>query len=197
MAAFTSKRPRRSSTAASTSRHRSRSRQACTTAPSAVRPVAPDEARLHGVLNTIETAFLASLSPDGLPDVSHKGGPPGFMRFEPASRLLSWPELIGNGMFKSAGNVRATGVVSVVALDLASGDAYELSGRGEYRTELRYAEPRDKGLWPSEFDFPTQGVMTVQVTEITLLQSLIRPRQRVESIDKVTACSPAEDQVPK
>ena len=145
----------------------------------------------------METAFLASVNPEGRPDVSHKGGPQGFLSFDAETRQLSWPELIGNGMFKSAGNVRATGIVSVVALDLASGDAYELSGRGEYRTELRYAEPRDKGLWQSEFDFPTQGVMTVRVDEVTLLRSLIRPRQRLESIDKVTACSPAELQVPK
>ena len=159
--------------------------------------IAPVDARLRSVLDTVETAFLASVSPEGRPDVSHKGGPPGFICFDPESRLLSWLELIGNGMFKSAGNVRATGVVSMLALDLAFGDAYEFSGRGEYRSELRYAEPRDKGLWPSEFAFPTQGVMTVQVDEVTLLRGLIRPRQRVESIVKITACSPAEDQVPR
>jgi hypothetical protein len=105
--------------------------------------------------------------------------------------------LIGNGMFKSAGNVRATGVVSVLGLDLATGDAYELSGRGEYSTRLRYEEPRESGLWLSEFDFPTQGVMTVQVERVTLLRRLITPRQRVESRDKVTACSPVEEQVPR
>jgi len=160
-------------------------------------PVALDDAGLRRVLDGAETAFLASVSPDGRPDVSHKGGLPGFLSFDPASRLLSWPELIGNGMFKSAGNVRATGVVSVVALDLASGDGYELSGHGEYRTELRYAEPRDSGLWPSEFDFPTQGVMTVSVDEATRLHAFVLPRQRLDSDGKVTACSPLEEQVPK
>jgi hypothetical protein len=119
------------------------------------------------------------------------------MHFDPASRLLTWPELIGNGMFKSAGNVRATGTVSVLALDLESGDAYELSGRGEYRTELRYSEPRDRGLWLSEQDFPTQGVMTVRVEEASLLKGMILPRHRIESESKVTACSPFEEQVPQ
>jgi hypothetical protein len=154
-----------------------------------------DEA-LIACLRQVETAFLASTSPEGLPDVSHKGGPPGFIRFDPRAGVLTWPELIGNGMLKSAGNVHATGTVSLVALDLVSGDAYELSGRGDYRNEMRYAEPRDQGLWPSEIDFPTQGVMTVQIEQITLLRRFIRPRQRLESDEKVTACSPREDQVP-
>jgi hypothetical protein len=155
-----------------------------------------NDARLHSVLRRVETAFLASTSPAGQPDVSHKGGPPGFLSFDAATRLLNWPELIGNGMLKSAGNVRATGVVSVVALDLESGDAYELSGRGEYRTELRYEEPRVSLLWPADTDFPTQGRMTVAVDEVTLLRRFVSPRRKVESVEKITSCSPAEDQRP-
>jgi hypothetical protein len=160
------------------------------------RPVAAAEPRLREVLGHVETAFLASVSPEGRPDVSHKGGPPGFMTFDPDARLLTWPELIGNGMFKSAGNVRATGTVSVLALDLDSGDAYELCGRGEYRTEMRYEEPRESGLWITDQHFPAQGTMTLRVEEVTLLDGLILPRRRVESEDKITACSPREDQVP-
>ena len=110
--------------------------------------------------------------------------------------MLTWPELIGNGMLKSAGNVRATGTVSLLALDLDSGDACEVTGRGEYRTELRYDEPRESGLWASEHDFPTQGVMTVQVESAAMLGGMILPRRRIESEEKVTACSPVEDQVP-
>lgn len=159
--------------------------------------VTPGDPRLTDVMSRLETAFLTSVNPAGQPDVSHKGGPAGFIAFDAETCRLSWPELIGNGMFKSAGNVRATGIVSLLALDLASGDAYEFSGRGEYRTELRYEQPRESGLWPSEFNFPTQGVMTVHVEQITLLRQLILPRQRLQSQDKITACSPTEDQVPR
>jgi uncharacterized protein len=154
------------------------------------------DGRLRDALLGAETAFLASISPEGRPDVSHKGGPPGFIAFDPASGVLRWPELIGNGMLKSAGNVRATATASLVALDLASGNAYEFSGRGKYENEMRYAKPRDKGLWPSEVDFPTQGLMTVAVDEVTLLRGFVLPRQRLETDEKVTACSPVEDQVP-
>ena len=159
--------------------------------------VALDDAGLQAVLSRVETAFLASAAPDGRPDVSHKGGPAGFLTLDPASGSLSWTELIGNGMFKSAGNVRATGTVSVLALDLESGDGYELCGRGEYHTEMRYEEPRESGLWITEQGFPTQGVMTVQVQEVALLRRIILPRRLLDSDAKVTACSPREDQVPK
>jgi hypothetical protein len=158
--------------------------------------IAVNDPGLQAVLARVETAFLASVSPSGRPDVSHKGGPPGFITLDAAQGRLSWPELIGNGMLKSAGNVRATGVVSVVALDLESGDAYELSGRGEYRTELRYEEPRTSGLWPADTDFPTQGTMTVDVEEATLLRRFVSPRRKIETVEKITSCSPAEDQRP-
>jgi predicted pyridoxine 5'-phosphate oxidase superfamily flavin-nucleotide-binding protein len=165
--------------------------------PSEREPIDIRDDRVQTLLAHGETAFLASVSPSGLPDVSHKGGPPGFLHYNPEAALLTWPELIGNGMLKSAGNVRATGTVSLLTLNVDSGDALALTGRGEYRTELRYDEPRESGLWASDHDFPTQGVMTVQVESAALLSGMILPRRRIESEDKVTACSPIEDQVPK
>jgi hypothetical protein len=165
--------------------------------PSAHQPVSPDDARLAGVMQRLETAFLASMNPAGQPDVSHKGGPTGFIAFDPAAQCLAWPEMIGNGMFKSAGNIRATGTAAMLALDLASGDGYEFRGHAEFRTEFRYEEPRESGLWISEFEFPTQGVMSLQVEEVTLLRGLILPRRRLAGRDKVTACAPHELQAPR
>ena len=164
--------------------------------PSQRETIDPSDGAFRDALGRVETAFVASVSPEGRPDVSHKGGPTGFMTFDSTTGVLTWPELIGNGMFKSAGNIRATGTVSVLALDLDSGDAYELCGRGEYRTELRYDVPRESGLWITDRDFPTQGIMTVRVEEVALLEGMILPRRRIESEDKVTSCSPREDQVP-
>jgi len=149
------------------------------------------------VLATVETAFVATVDPTGQPDVSHKGGPPGFLNYDESGRQLRWIELIGNGTFRSAGNVRATGAISVVALDLATGDAYELGGRGRYETRLRYDAPRESGFWPTEEDFPVQGVMTVDVQEVSHLRRLTTPRRRLEAVEKVTSCSPVEAQVPR
>jgi predicted pyridoxine 5'-phosphate oxidase superfamily flavin-nucleotide-binding protein len=50
--------------------------------------------------------FLATTGPDGFPDVSHKGGIPGFVSVVGES-TLAFPDYDGNGMFKSLGNVLA------------------------------------------------------------------------------------------
>ena len=155
------------------------------------------DGRLSQVLATAETAFIASLAITGLPDVSHRGGPVGFIALDAATGTVRWPELVGNGMLKTAGNVRATGTATLLVLDVSSGDAYELTGRGEYRTVLRYDEPRERGLWPSAEHFPSQGEMTLRVTHASRLERLINPRRRLADEAKVTSCSPVEDQVPR
>ena len=99
----------------------------------------------------------------------------GFIALDAATGTVRWPELVGNGMLKTAGNVRATGTATLLVLDVASGDAYELTGRGEYRTVLRYDEPRERGLWPSMEHFPSQGEMTLHVTQAYRLEGLINP----------------------
>jgi hypothetical protein len=165
--------------------------------PSSRREVAIDDPALSQALATVETAFVASLSTTGLPDVSHRGGPAGFVTLDAATSTVRWPELIGNGMFKTAGNIRATGALTLLVLDVELGDAYELSGRGEYRVVLRYDEPRESGLWPSQEDFPTQGEITLHVERVARLERLVNPRRRILDEAKVTSCSPREDQIPR
>ncbi len=48
--------------------------------------------------------FMATVDPDGFPDVSYKGGIPGFVRVVGQSTLV-FPNYDGNGMYKSLGNV--------------------------------------------------------------------------------------------
>ena len=57
--------------------------------------------------------FLATIDPDGFPDVSYKGGLPGFVRVVGES-TLAFPDYNGNGMFKSLGNVLANPRVGLV-----------------------------------------------------------------------------------
>lgn len=58
------------------------------------------------LIESLEYFFLATATPEGLPDCSFKGGPPGFARVV-APDLLVFPDYDGNGMFKSLGNIRA------------------------------------------------------------------------------------------
>ena len=48
--------------------------------------------------------FLATVDSEGRPDVSYKGGRPGFVRITGQSEL-AWPDYNGNGMFKSLGAI--------------------------------------------------------------------------------------------
>ncbi len=55
-------------------------------------------------IQAAEYFFLATSTPEGHPDCSFKGGPPGFVRVL-SPDLLVWPDYDGNGMFKSLGNL--------------------------------------------------------------------------------------------
>ena len=56
------------------------------------------------LIETSSMFFLATLDADGFPDVSYKGGVPGFVRVVGDS-TLAFPNYDGNGMYKSLGNV--------------------------------------------------------------------------------------------
>jgi len=60
--------------------------------------------------------FLATADGDGRPDVSHKGGPPGFVRVTGPAEL-AFPDYDGNGMFKSLGNVCVNPNVALLFID--------------------------------------------------------------------------------
>lgn len=57
--------------------------------------------------------FLATADAQGRPDVSHKGGSPGFVRVTGPSEL-AFPDYDGNGMFRSLGNIRVNPNVSLL-----------------------------------------------------------------------------------
>ena len=86
-------------------------------------PVGLDDPFVTQVLARGETTFLASISPTGMPDVAHRGGLPGFVKLDAPSRKLTWTEYLGDGVFKSAGNVRATGTLTLLVPDMATGNA--------------------------------------------------------------------------
>ena len=144
-----------------------------------------------------ETTFLASVTPDGLPDVAHRGGPPGFLEFDAAAAQLTWPEYLGDGVFKSAGNVRATSMVTLLVVDLENGDAAELIGRGTYTNLRPMRRPRGDALVRDRDAFPEQGRMEVVVERAVRLRGFIAPRRRIERALRVTSQSSVAEQAPQ
>jgi predicted pyridoxine 5'-phosphate oxidase superfamily flavin-nucleotide-binding protein len=60
--------------------------------------------------------FLATADAQGRPDVSFKGGAPGFVRVTGESEI-AFPDYDGNGMFKSLGNIAVNPHVSLLFID--------------------------------------------------------------------------------
>ncbi|HLF79771.1 MAG TPA: pyridoxamine 5'-phosphate oxidase family protein [Dehalococcoidia bacterium] len=160
-------------------------------------PLGIDVPYVAELLARAETAFLGSISPDGQPDVSHRGGPPAFLTLDAAVPAVEWAEFIGDGMLKSAGNVRSTAKATLLVLDLESGDALEIAGSGRYETRRRARQPREDALQTHREDFPVQGAMSLEVDSVMRLRRLFLPRRRVERAMKITSSSSTDDQAPQ
>jgi hypothetical protein len=156
-----------------------------------------DDPWLAAVVAQSETMFLASVSPDGGPDVAHRGGPAGFLQFDPGQGQLRWSEFVGDGVFKSAGNIRATGLMTALIPDLESGDAVELTGIATYHNVRTGRQERSNPLEQHREDFPVQGVITCDIQRVVRLHGLMAPRQRLAKTQKITSCATVDDQAPQ
>src|SRR4051812_18867483 len=164
--------------------------------PQAKEDVPLDDAWLAAVVARCETSFLASISPEGQPDVSHRGGPDGFLHFDAAAGRLSWDEYVGDGMLKSGGNVRACSELALLVIDLETGDAAQLNGRGVFTVTLREKKPRTDGLLQVRDPYPVQAQMAVDLTSAKRLRGLILPRVKIEKAGRITCADTTDDQAP-
>lgn len=165
--------------------------------PSARRRIALDEPYLQAVLERAETCFLATICPKGNPDVSHRGGPPGFIEFDAKSSTLSWPEFVGDGVFKSAGNLRATRSFTLLVADFETGDAVELSGVGNYTNTRPERRPRTDALVRHKEQYPAQGYITAEIQIASRLDNAFAPRERIEKAIRITSRSDVDEQAPR
>ncbi len=158
---------------------------------------ASDDPALISLLAKAETSFLATLAPNGSPDVAHRGGPAGFLNYEPASHQITWVEFIGDGVFKSAGNLRATNRFTLLVPDLETGDAYELVGHGDYKNERILRREREAPLEQHRDAYPSQGRITGVVERVRRLGGFMHPRRHLDATIKVTSSSNVNLQAPQ
>jgi uncharacterized protein len=101
--------------------------------------LSPPAARLVAKADTcfIATASAAAGSPDAAPsegvDVSHRGGPPGFVQVgeERERTVLTIPDYVGNFFFNTLGNLEVNSHAGLLFLDFQTGDILQLTGRVE------------------------------------------------------------------
>ena len=98
-----------------------------------------------------DTVFVAtaarSSEPTGGVDISHRGGPPGFVRI--AGSTLTIPDYPGNRYFNTLGNLVSEPRAALLFVDFARGDLLHLQGAVELQwtgPELR-ALPGAERLW--------------------------------------------------
>jgi len=164
--------------------------------PASREAIALDDPWVGVAVAAADTTFLASIAPDGMPDVAHRGGPAGFIVLDAARAVASWTEFVGDGVFKSAGNVRATGTASLLLLDMDSGDALELIGSATYKNTLTRFRPREEPLVRMRDDFPQQGRMVLKIDRAARLRRFTHPRQLVAAT-RVTSRDAADEQAPR
>lgn len=78
--------------------------------------------------------FLATADAEGWPDVSYKGGLPGFVRVTAADEL-AFPDYDGNGMFKSLGNVLVNPKVGLLFINFERPDRMRIQGTAFVRED--------------------------------------------------------------
>jgi uncharacterized protein len=80
-----------------------------------------------------DTCFVATSARTGEPtggvDISHRGGPPGFVRA--SGDVLTIPDYAGNRYFNTLGNLVSDPRAALVFVDFARGDLLHLQGRAE------------------------------------------------------------------
>jgi predicted pyridoxine 5'-phosphate oxidase superfamily flavin-nucleotide-binding protein len=90
--------------------------------------------RTKGFIESRDMFFLATVSAQGQPTCSYKGGEPGFVQVLDAT-TIAFPSYDGNGMFLSLGNAAETSQVGLLFIDFETPNRLRLQGRAELVTE--------------------------------------------------------------
>ena len=110
------------------------------------------DARARSLIASAQTFFVASyvdLEASGRQvDVSHRGGPRGFVRLEDDDTLTT-PDYSGNRFFNTLGNFAVNPIAGLVFIDFDSGELLQLSGDVEIMLESPEIElfPGAERIW--------------------------------------------------
>ncbi len=95
-----------------------------------------DEAAPFDLVARADTFFIATAHAVAGADVSHRGGPAGFVRVD--GETLSWEDYRGNNMFNTLGNLARNPNAGLLFIDFESGRSLQLRGTAH----VEWNEPR-------------------------------------------------------
>jgi predicted pyridoxine 5'-phosphate oxidase superfamily flavin-nucleotide-binding protein len=127
------------------------------TRPRAVEPLQRLDGAAAALIDAADTLFVATHAAGAGADVSHRGGPAGFVRRQGERELLV-PDYSGNRMFMTLGNLQADSRAGLLFIDFERGDLLTLTGRTEIvwdgpevaaldRAERAWRFRLDEGWW--------------------------------------------------
>lgn len=105
-------------------------RDATDTRPRAIEHVSQLDGDAAWLIAAADTLFVATHAAAAGADVSHRGGPAGFVVQED-DRTLLVPDYSGNRMFMTLGNLQIDGRAGLLFIDFERGDLLTLTGRAE------------------------------------------------------------------
>jgi predicted pyridoxine 5'-phosphate oxidase superfamily flavin-nucleotide-binding protein len=111
-------------------------------------------------ISAADTFFFGTTHPSRGSDASHKGGPAGFVRVDSETHL-SWPDLPGNNMFNSFGNLAVDDEAALLFVDFDSGATLHLSGAAGLRWTPPEAPDQIAGR---QVEFTVAAVVEQRVT---------------------------------
>ena len=126
--------------------------------------------------------FLATADPDGWPDVSYKGGLPGFVRCIDRT-TIAFPSYDGNGMFRSLGNALVNDKVALLFVDFQRPNRLRVHGHAS----LHYDDPL-MPTWPG-------AQLVVRVAVERAFPNCPRYIHRM-TIEELSVYAPAPDHEP-
>ena len=129
-------------------------RDAADTRPRAIEHVHDLAGDAEWLIAAADTLFVATHAGAAGADVSHRGGPAGFVMQEDAGTLLI-PDYSGNRMFMTLGNLQLDGRAGLLFIDFERGDLLTLTGRAEIvwdGLELAALDEKAERAWRFHLD---------------------------------------------
>ncbi|HET7504804.1 MAG TPA: pyridoxamine 5'-phosphate oxidase family protein [Kofleriaceae bacterium] len=119
--------------------------------PHALDELDPLDAAARAAITGADTCFVATAArtaePTGGVDISHRGGPPGFVHLD--GDVLTIPDFAGNRYFNTLGNLVSEPRAALLFVDFARGDLLHLQGQATILwggPEVRAVEGAER-LW--------------------------------------------------
>jgi predicted pyridoxine 5'-phosphate oxidase superfamily flavin-nucleotide-binding protein len=92
-----------------------------------------------GLIENASFFMLSTVDADGWPDVSYKGGAPGFVKVIDGQRIV-FPSYDGNGMFRSVGNIMDTGKVAMLFISFDNPARTRIHGTAQVHLEKEWLD---------------------------------------------------------